>query len=1050
MNKPTLHLRHSCRAAGLPRALSRPLPRPLPLCLAIAALCSTGLADARDLIWIGGNKAPGDPAGSARMSFNSNWKGQNVQPAEGDILHFGNTSSLDVVNDLGYRTYNKIVFEADAGKYIFNGANNNIGLTNGLVNLSSNLQTLNWGSAGFVIKANQTWDGGTGGMTITGGMDQQRDLTLSNKVVYKLLDSTSISDDPDSNVTLTINSASSYSTGGSLTLGGGFPSSSGTINVRGTDSKFIVGTDLLLGPAGTGTLLIDSGASASSNRLIMGMGTGTAKLTVDGSKSSFSTGNASYNNSDLIVSGGGTFTATGNMDAFELDSSNSVTVKDTGTLFKVGQGFGLGTRGNGLMQVSNGATADLNILEIGAPTYGGFGVLEATGHGSIVKAQTVSGSAGLLNVSKGAKFQVSDWMKIGQAGDASFVAAVGDALLSVTNTLTVGSGGAGRLDILGGGLVDAGQLVIGNLGVVNLQGGTLKMGSLGLGGALNWESGTLNFKGNIKSSDIAFLGAAPLLTADKTLKGDGEIRVSPGYSLGLSGGNLQALSFVIDAQGAATVSSFSKLSAANISNQGSLTLAGGRIEGALLNNAEMLGSGTIAGAGGFRNNGYFEQTGFLELSNSGSNENTGSWNLQKGKTLTLWDSTLSNGGTMNFDAAKVEAAGPKGGSFVNAAGGTITGNGSISAPFQNDGRLIVQGGSFALAYTLKNNGQILLNSIDASVTGNTVTNSGRIEGLGQISNSINNLGTINAKGGTLTLNSMLSNTASGIVSASRDATIYAAKGMAPNAGKIQLSGGTLDTGGFVLTNELGGTISGYGDIRSGLLTNKGLVLMSGGVSAVYSEVVANAGSQIILSGNSNTTFYDKVEVKGGAELRVSEGSVATFAAEVKQRNGSDVNGDGKMFFEGGLSIGNSPGYGYIQASVTFASSNTYTAEIGGINACSELSCAAGSPLLDSSFDKLVVGGNLKLGGKLVLSSWNGFVAQAGQSFDLLDWGTSSGTFKSIDANGFMLAAGTRLDYSQLYSSGTISVTAVPEPESYALMLAGLGLLAWRKRFGASA
>ncbi|MCV2361669.1 hypothetical protein LNV08_22110, partial [Paucibacter sp. TC2R-5] len=845
MNKPTLHLRHSSRAAGMPR----PLSRPLPLCLAIAVLCSVGLADAADLTWKGGT-TNGKDSDKGRMSVGKNWI-PNAQPGLGDTLRFGSSSYKAITNDLGYQIYKQISFEAGASDYRLDGVGNNIGFTNGIVNKSSNVQVLDWGNkAGFVISANQTWDGGTAGMTITGGMDQQRDLTLSNKVAYKNLDSTSISDDPNSTVSLTIDSASSYSTGGSLTLGGGFPTSNGTINVRGKDSSFIVGTDLLLGPAGTGTLLIDSGASASSKSLIMGMGTsGTAKLTVDGGKSSFSTGNASYNNSDLIVSGGGTFTATGNMGAFILDSSNSVTVKDTDTLFKVGLVFGLGTRGNGLMQVSNGATADINILEMGSSIYGGFGVLEATGHGSIVKAQTVSGSAGLLNVSKGAKFQVTDWMKIGQAGDASFVAAVGDALLSVSNTLTVGSGGAGRLDILGGGLVDAGQLVIGNLGVVNLQGGTLKMGSLSMGGALNWESGTLNFGGNIKSSDIAFLGGAPLLTAGKTLKGDGEIRVSPGYSLGLSGGNLQALSFVIDAQGAATVSSFSKLSAANISNQGSLTLAGGRIEGALLNNAEMLGSGTIAGTGGFRNNGYFEQTGFLELSNSGSNENTGSWNLQKGKTLTLWDSTLSNGGTMNFDAAKVEAAGAKGGSFVNAAGGTITGNGSISAPFQNDGRLIVQGGSFALAYTLKNNGQILLNSIDASVTGNTITNSGRIEGLGQISNSINNLGTINAKGGTLTLSSTLSNSSGGIVSASRDATIFAAKGMTPNAGKIQLSGGTLDNGGFALTNASGGTISGYGDLRSGLLSNNGKILLSGGNSTIYADILSTAASQIILSGN---------------------------------------------------------------------------------------------------------------------------------------------------------------------------------------------------------
>jgi hypothetical protein len=80
---------------------------------------------------------------------------------------------------------------------------------------------------------------------------------------------------------------------------------------------------------------------------------------------------------------------------------------------------------------------------------------------------------------------------------------------------------------------------------------------------------------------------------------------------------------------------------------------------------------------------------------------------------------------------------------------------------------------------------------------------------------------------------------------------------------------------------------------------------------------------------------------------------------------------------------------------------------------------------------------------LKLASWNGFVAQAGQSFDLLDWGSESGTFGTIDASDLTLAAGTQLDYSKLYTSGEIlvtSITAVPEPESWAMLLAGLGLV----------
>nr|WP_316641236.1 PEP-CTERM sorting domain-containing protein [uncultured Roseateles sp.] len=1037
MNQQASPIRHSTKPA-------RHTARPLPLCLAIAAMLSAGLADAADLTWKGG-KTNGSDSLTGRMSVGTNWS-PSAQPVSGDTLHFGSSSYTTVTNDLGNRTYNQISFETGASAYTLQGVGNNIWLTNGIVNRSSNMQVLDWSNtAGFIITANQTWDGGTAGMTITGGMDQQHDLTLANKVIYKNLDSTGVSDDPNSTVSLNINSGSSFSTGGAVSVGAGFASSSGTVNVHGAGSRFVVGTALNLGEVGTGTLLIDTGASASSKTLEMGK-SGTAKLTVDGVGSSFSVVDATYSNSDVIVSGGGSFTATGNMGpGFVPTVNSSVTVKDTGTLFKVLKGLYLGTRGDGLMQLSKGAGAEIANLFIGESSTGGFGVLEATGLGSTLKAQHVSGNSGLLSVANGAQSQVSDWMTLGQAGDSSFMAAVGGggALLSVANALTVGSAGASRVDILGDGTVDVGQLVIGTMGVVNLQGGTLKMRTGQLFGTLNWDSGTLNFKANYATGD--FLGHDMVLSAGQILKGDAQIRVGSGDSLSFAGGALQATDFLMDVNSSATVGRGSSLAANTLTNNGRLVLDGGSVNGALFNAGTMTGSGYIRanlGQGGFSNSGRFDQGDYVELANSGSNINTGVWALGKGGSLQLRSSNLSNQGFMTLAGASI-AAFDATSMLSNEASGTISGNGVISAKFANQGSLIVDGGKLSIEKSFANGGQILLSSPIASLSGGAIDNSGRIEGLGQIGNVINNQGFVNAKGGTLTLAAAVSN--SGTLTVGRDATLRLSQGLQPNTGKIQLAGGTLDNNGKALVNQATGVISGYGDLRSSALSNNGLVLLSGGVSAVYADVVANADSQIILSGNSNTTFYGKVEVKAGAELRVSEGSVATFAAEVKQRNGADVNGDGKMFFEGGLSIGNSPGYGYIQGSVSFASSNTYYAEIGGVNACTELSCAAGAALLDSSFDKLVVGGKLKLGGTLTLTSWNGFVAQAGQSFDLLDWGSTSGSFKSIDASGFLHAAGTQLDYSQLYKTGEIRVTAVPEPESYALMLAGLSLLAWRRR-----
>ncbi|MCU0841539.1 MAG: hypothetical protein MUC79_07450 [Thiobacillaceae bacterium] len=63
------------------------------------------------------------------------------------------------------------------------------------------------------------------------------------------------------------------------------------------------------------------------------------------------------------------------------------------------------------------------------------------------------------------------------------------------------------------------------------------------------------------------------------------------------------------------------------------------------------------------------------------------------------------------------------------------------------------------------------------------------------------------------------------------------------------------------------------------------------------------------------------------------------------------------------------------------------------------------------------------------------------AFDLFDWGDSvSGEFAlSLPADGY------EWDVSALYSSGEIVVTAVPipEPEAWAMLLAGVGLISMR-------
>jgi autotransporter-associated beta strand protein len=82
-----------------------------------------------------------------------------------------------------------------------------------------------------------------------------------------------------------------------------------------------------------------------------------------------------------------------------------------------------------------------------------------------------------------------------------------------------------------------------------------------------------------------------------------------------------------------------------------------------------------------------------------------------------------------------------------------------------------------------------------------------------------------------------------------------------------------------------------------------------------------------------------------------------------------------------------------------------TVELGGVSA--------------SANAKLNVTGALSLGGSLTVNLTGGFAPALGNRFDLLDWGTRSGVFSSLQLP--TLAAPLAWNTSQLYSTGVLSV-----------------------------
>lgn len=108
----------------------------------------------------------------------------------------------------------------------------------------------------------------------------------------------------------------------------------------------------------------------------------------------------------------------------------------------------------------------------------------------------------------------------------------------------------------------------------------------------------------------------------------------------------------------------------------------------------------------------------------------------------------------------------------------------------------------------------------------------------------------------------------------------------------------------------------------------------------------------------------------------------------------------------------------------------------------------GGLIRGSEYDALISSGMLSIDGTLSVQLLSGFDPLLGDSFDLLDWSTSFGTFDMLRLP--TLNQGLRWDTSGLYSHGTLSVTSVPEPGcAIVLGVLAVGLVMRRKRYSRS-
>ena len=103
----------------------------------------------------------------------------------------------------------------------------------------------------------------------------------------------------------------------------------------------------------------------------------------------------------------------------------------------------------------------------------------------------------------------------------------------------------------------------------------------------------------------------------------------------------------------------------------------------------------------------------------------------------------------------------------------------------------------------------------------------------------------------------------------------------------------------------------------------------------------------------------------------------------------------------------------------------------------------------TAYDHIVASGNASLAGILNVSLVAGFTPTAGSTFNILDWGTITGTFTSLTLPSL---AGLSWNTSQLYTSGVLSIVSASLPGDFNNngVVDAADYVAWRKTDGAPA
>jgi T5SS/PEP-CTERM-associated repeat protein len=831
-----------------------------------------------------------------------------------------------------------------------------------------------------------------------------------------------------------------------------------TYDAPSTPALSLVSIDLTGAGTGASTLLLTN--------------SGTNNLSTGGFNVGGYNGSAATAGRGAVTQSVGTATIRAGVDmALGYGAGSTGTYTLSGGAVVANQSEFIGLNGTGTFNHSGG-TNTINSGAIGAFDIGAFagslGTYNLSGTGQLIsnKSEYVGdGGTGIFNHTGGTNtISGTNSLNLGNtaSGTGTYTAS-GSAALNVGGDVTVGVSGSGTFNVQGNANVNiTGALNIGAGDQVNLSSGKLRFNgySRNATGVFSFTGGTVQLAGNrylnFDSTLADIYGSNPVISNSRNLTVEGTAYV---------GAN--------SAGGTATVSNASfvsqgKLTVGGTSDNGTLSITNGSI----VTNADV----TVADATG---NSSSYPLGTVNVDSS--IWNTGGAVIGKGGRATV---NVINGGyvvssyvymgldyTNNNDFDTILVSGP-GSSWISNDYFNVGGLGTSKLTIANGGNVYVAGDLRVWLYSElnMNGGTLRFNTLDLAGLSLGYDYAGKLNyngGTIQIGGS-RNVGTdadiqylygflpVVPTGKGLTIeNTMTLSTALHLDGGSLKAfslNVVTGGSLDFDGGTFELTGGSV-TGLSSLSVPTGGEFRALGShsfrvtgAADSLITATG-DLTIGNASAVNgfgTQGTVNVGANMVTLLDANDVVFDSLSLVtigngtttgtlsaangltldfGGniagygtvstpnllAKPLIANGHITGTSAAQKITLSGYVKGVGtfdNVTFSGTFSPGLSPTVSSV-GSISLGSSSTLVMEIGGTTP-------------GSSYDQIQASGALGLGGILQIPLINGFNPSAGQSFDLLNWGSISGTFSSIS---LPTLAGLTWNTSQLYTTGVISVVS---------------------------